>query len=274
MSSSVTRSWANGPPDGVAAAPLAVVSAMREEIGELREHMSPVITERHAGRDFHRGELHGVPCVLVLSGVGKVAAAATTAMLLDRFRARAVVFTGTAGGLGPAVRVGDVVIARSLLQHDLDASPLFPRYEVPLTGRSHFETHPALGDVLLAAAREAVTSREQWVASQRLRGLGITGPRVHEGLVVSGDRFIATRTEGQALRSALPQALAVEMEGAALAQVCHDFGMPFAVVRSISDRADDEATTDFLQFVEGYASALTHELLRLALPRLGPSLRA
>jgi adenosylhomocysteine nucleosidase len=274
MTSSMARSWLGGAAGAAGASPLAVVSAMREEIGELREHMSPVVTERHAGRDFHRGDLHGVPCVLVLSGVGKVAAAATTAMLLDRFRARAVVFTGTAGGLGPAVQVGDVVIARSLLQHDLDASPLFPRYEVPLTGRSHFETHADLCDALAAAARDAVSTREQWVAPERLHALGISGPRVHEGLVISGDRFIATQAEGLALRSALPQALAVEMEGAALAQVCHDFGMPFAVVRSISDRADDAATTDFLQFVAGYASALTHQLLRLALPRLAASLPA
>lgn len=249
-------------------APLAVVSAMREEIGGLRSHMTDVSTQRHAGRDFHVGRLHGAPCVLVLSGVGKVAAAATTAMLLDRFAARAVVFTGTAGGLGAAVGVGDVVVARELLQHDLDASPLFPRYEVPLTGRSRFEPHAGLSEVLARAAGEALADLDRWCPAPRRLSLGLSAPRLHRGLVVSGDRFIATRGEGEALRDALPDALAVEMEGAALAQVCHDYGVPFAVVRSVSDRADDDATTDFLQFVGGYASELTHELLWRALPEL------
>jgi adenosylhomocysteine nucleosidase len=251
-----------------AAAPLAIVSAMREEIGGLRAHVEDVRTERHAGRDFHLGRLHGVPCVLVLSGVGKVAAAATTAMLLDRFNARAVVFTGTAGGLGPGVGVGDVVVATALLQHDLDASPLFPRWEVPLTGRSRFEPHEGLTAVLAAAAARALADLDTWCPPSRRAGLALTAPRVHRGLVVSGDRFVATRAEGEALRAVLPEALAVEMEGAALAQVCHDYGLPFAVVRSVSDRADDEATTDFLQFVSGYASELTHELLCRALPDL------
>ena len=247
--------------------PLAIVSAMREEIGELRQHLLAARTERHAGREFHLGRLHGVPCVLVLSGIGKVAAAATTALLLDRFDARALLFTGTAGGLGSEVAVGDVVIARALLQHDLDASPLFPRYEVPLYGRSRFDTDPALSDALRHAAEQCLAGLAQWIDEDRRRDLGIGQPRVHDGLVVSGDRFVATRAEGEALRRALPQALAVEMEGAAAAQVCHDFGRPFAVLRSISDRADDDTTHDFLQFVSGYASTLTHELLRHALPR-------
>jgi adenosylhomocysteine nucleosidase len=248
--------------------PLAVVSAMREEIGGLRSHMTGAVTERHAGRDFHVGRLHGTPCVLVLSGVGKVAAAATTAMLLDRFGARAVVFTGTAGGLGPSVGVGDVVVAHDLLQHDLDARPLFPRYEVPLTGRARFEPHRGLSDLLADAAAATLADLDRWCPPARRANLGLAAPRLHRGLVVSGDRFIATRGEGEALRLALPDALAVEMEGAALAQVCHDYGMPFAVVRSISDRADDDATTDFLQFVSGYASELTHALLERALPGL------
>jgi adenosylhomocysteine nucleosidase len=253
---------------GATPAPLAIVSAMREEIGGLRSHVDAARSERHAGRDFHLGHLHGVPCVLVLSGVGKVAAAATTAMLLDRFGARAVVFTGTAGGLGPTVGVGDVVVATSLLQHDLDASPLFPRWEVPLTGRSRFEPHAGLSDLLAAASADALADLDAWCPPVLRHDLALGAPRLHRGLVVSGDRFVATRAEGEALRAALPDALAVEMEGAALAQVCHDYGVPFAVLRSVSDRADDAATTDFLQFVSGYASELTHEVLRRALPGL------
>ena len=128
-------------------------------------------------------------------------------------------------------------MADSFLQHDLDASPLFPRYEVPLYGTSTFATDPALSDRLARAAAAA-----------------LPGVRVHRGLVVSGDRFVATTAESRALQAALPAALAVEMEGAAFAQVCHDYGVPFAAVRTVSDRADDEAHGDFLTFIDQVAS--------------------
>ncbi len=105
---------------------------MHEELRALLGDLAEPRSERVAGRDFHFGSIDGRPVVLVLSGIGKVAAAATTALLLDRFEVDALLFTGVAGGLGRGVAVGDVVLARELLQHDLDASPIFPRYEVPL----------------------------------------------------------------------------------------------------------------------------------------------
>jgi adenosylhomocysteine nucleosidase len=88
---------------------------------------------------------------------------------------------------------------------------------------------------------------------------------VHEGLIVSGDRFVSTTRESAALRAALPDALAVEMEGAAVAQVCADFERPFAVMRIVSDRADDDAHVDFGRFVEDVAAQLTHRVVRRAL---------
>ena len=87
-------------------------------------------------------------------------------------------------------------------------------------------------------------------------------PRVHRGLVLSGDRFVATAAESEALRQRLPEALAVEMEGAALAQVAFDFGLPFAVVRTVSDRADDAAHVDFMRFVDSVASRYTLAIVR------------
>jgi len=183
--------------------------------------------------------------VVVLSRIGKVAAATTATLLLAEFDVDRIVFTGTAGGLGDGVRVGDVVVADALLQHDMDASPLFPRHEVPLYGRDRFAADAAMSNALAAAARAMLDAQ------------GEHGARVHRGLVVSGDRFISERTENDNLRARLPQALAVEMEGAALAQVCHDFGVPFAVVRTVSDRADDSAHLDFAQFVAEVASRHT-----------------
>ena len=117
---------------------LAIVSALHEELHALLPVTQISGRQRRAGRDFHFGRLDGHEVVLVLSGIGKVAAAATAAVLLDGFEVDALLFTGVAGGLGAGVAVGDMVVASELLQHDLDASPLFPRYEVPLTGRSRF----------------------------------------------------------------------------------------------------------------------------------------
>src|SRR5476651_2310189 len=117
---------------------VAVVGAMHEEIAALRPCLEGLRTERRAGRDFHLGRLDGHDVILVRCGIGKVAAATTTAVLLDAFDARALLFTGVAGGLAPGVQVGDIVVASALLQHDMNAEPLFPRWEVPLTGRSRF----------------------------------------------------------------------------------------------------------------------------------------
>src|SRR5690348_3696930 len=119
--------------------PIAIVGAMHEEITAILPCLEGIVTRVRAGREFHAGRLDGHDVILVRSGIGKVAAATTCALLLDAFEASAVLFTGVAGGLAERVRVGDVVVATALLQHDMDASPLFPRWEVPLTGRAVFE---------------------------------------------------------------------------------------------------------------------------------------
>ena len=157
--------------------------------------------------------------------------------------------------MGDAVAIGDLVLARELLQHDIDASPLFPRFEVPLTGCSRFAADAALSDALRASVQRCV--RRGW-----LNGNNAGAPRLHEALVISGDQFIATAAQGLALRAALPDALAVEMEGAAVAQVCAAFGMPFAVLRTISDRADDSAHGDFEAFIADVASVTTRTIVQ------------
>lgn len=239
---------------------LAIVSAMREELSALLSRLEGARQETAGGRTFHRGRLAGQDVVLVLSGIGKVAASATAALLIDRFQARSLLFTGVAGGLGPGVKVGDVVVASSLLQHDLDASPLFPKWEVPLTGRSRFPTHDGLRDALAAACDRVLAQPHAGLAS-----LGLHAPQRHLGLVVSGDRFVSSAAESQALRSALPDALAVEMEGAAMAQVCADFDCPLAVLRTVSDRADDTAHVDFGRFVAEVAAEYSRDIVMQAL---------
>ena len=239
----------------------AIVSAMHEELSALLPALEQPQQVELAGRRFHIGRLHGESVVLVLSGIGKVAAATTATLLLDEVEVERIVFTGAAGGLGPGVRVGDVVLARELLQHDMDASPLFPRFEVPLTGRSRFATDAALTDALAAAALHCLNHASERIGEAHLADFGIDSPLLHQGLVISGDRFVSTAAESGALRTLLPQALAVEMEGAALAQVCADFGRPFAVIRTISDRADDSAHVDFGRFIAQVASVYTREIV-------------
>ena len=234
------------------ARPVAIVSAMAEELAALLAETREVTVQTRAGRRFHVGTLHGTPVVLVLCGIGKVAAALTTTLLAERYAPQSLVFTGVAGGLGDGVRVGDVVVAESLLQHDMDASPLFPRFEVPLTGRSRFGADPALTAALAEAARAVLSAPGHF--GPDAQALGVTAPALHRGLVISGDRFVSAAGECGALREVLPAALAVEMEGAALAQVCHDLGLPFAVLRTISDRADDSAHVDFLRFIDAVAA--------------------
>jgi adenosylhomocysteine nucleosidase len=216
---------------------LAIVSAMREELAAVLASIEHGAPEQVAGREFWQGHLHGHAVVAVQARIGKVAAAATAAVLAERYQVDAILFTGVAGGLADGVRRGDVVVAQEFLQHDMDASPLFPRFEAPLYGRARFPTDPGWSDRLAQAVQRALPQA----------GL-------HRGLVVSGDRFIASAADSASLRAALPDALAVEMEGAAIAQVCHDYGLPYAAVRTISDRADDTAHGDFQQFIEETAS--------------------
>ena len=210
---------------------------MHQELAAVLDLMPDERKQLAAGREFWVGHLHGHEVVAVLSRIGKVAAATTATALIERFAVDRMVFTGVAGGLAPGVKRGDVVVADSFLQHDLDASPIFPRHEVPLYGKSRFATDAALSEQLAQAVRRALPEAH-----------------LHRGLVVSGDRFVSTSQESRALQQAVPQALAVEMEGAAIAQVCHDYGVAYAAVRTISDRADDKATGDFLQFIEEVAS--------------------
>ena len=230
----------------------AILSALPEEQAGLLAQLEGARRHTVASRDFWLGQLQGRPVVLALSRIGKVSASLTASVLIGHLGVSRIVFTGVAGGLAPGVRVGDVVVAQDFIQHDLDASPLFPRYEVPLYGRARFACEPALTSLLSTAARQALGSAS--TAAMELPA----GAKVHSGLIASGDRFVssaeASRALQSALRSAGHEALAVEMEGAAVAQVCADYDIPFAAMRTISDRADDTAYIDFTRFVNEVAS--------------------
>ncbi len=242
----------------------AILSALPEEQLGLLDQLQVARKQTVAGREFWLGRLHDQPAVLGLSRIGKVSATLTASVLISHFGASRIVFTGVAGGLAAGVKVGDVVIAQDFIQHDLDVSPLFPRYEVPLYGRARFACDATLSALLGQAARQALLLSIS--ADPPLRA----GAQVHTGLIASGDRFVSSADESRQLQAALQSAghaaLAVEMEGAAVAQVCADYGVPFAAMRTISDRADDSAHVDFNTFVKEiasrYALAILNELLQ------------
>jgi len=244
----------------------AILSALPEEQAGLLAQLEGARRHTVASRDFWLGRLQGKPVVLALSRVGKVSASLTASVLIGHLGVSRIVFTGVAGGLAPGVRVGDVVVAQDFIQHDLDASPQFPRYEVPLYGRARFACEPALTSLLSAAAKQALGPD-----STAATGLP-AGAKVHSGLIASGDCFVssaeASRALQSALRSAGHEALAVEMEGAAVAQVCADYDRPFAAMRTISDRADDTAHIDFPRFMNEVASRYALAIIKQLMQNL------
>lgn len=246
----------------------AILSALAEEQQGLIERLTDPVRVTRAGRDFWLGGLQGCDVVLALSRIGKVAAATTATTLIEAFKVDRIVFTGVAGGVGAGVQVGDVVVATEFVQHDMDASPIFPRYEIPLYGRARFPCDDDLVAMLLVA------SHARLVRAEGLKGLKneLKTARVHRGLIASGDRFVSGAAESKALQDALLaggfSALAVEMEGAAVAQVCFDYGIAFAAVRTISDRADDQAHVDFPTFVREVASQYALEIIQNLMPLL------
>jgi len=233
----------------VSEGPTAVIGAMDAEIATLLPNLHERRTVRYGPFDVHEGTLDGHPTLLAVCGVGKANAAALAQQLLA-LGARRVVFTGVAGALDPDLAVGDVVVARDAVQHDVDVTGLgYAAGEVPGEPVA-WPADAALRDAAFAAAEAAVAGE----ATVRI------------GRVASGDTFVAGAEAGAAIRTAFDAACA-EMEGAAVAQVCHRWGVPWVVVRSISDTADHAAETDFRAFTER-AAARAERVVRGLLARL------
>ena len=242
---------------------LGIISALYEEQLGLMEAMKGPSRLIHGMRDYWLGNLWEIDAVCVLSRIGKVAAAMTATTLVEKFGVTHILFTGVAGAGDKTVQVGDIVVAEALVQHDMDASPLFPRFEVPLTGLTHFQPDLQLSMRLSRAAHDFL---EQDLASAISEGerreFRLLQPRVHRGLVASGDQFMSDRQRLNALNEALPGLVAVEMEGAAVAQVCYELGVPCAVIRTISDNANENAATDFMRFVTSVAAQYAFHITR------------
>ena len=236
-------------------ATLGILGAMQSEIRGLVEAMDVHETGWTAGFQYWTGAISGHQVVVARCGMGKVSAAMGVQRLIDEWRVACVVVCGLAGGLAPGLRVGDIVIGESFVQHDLDASPIFPRFQVPGLGIERFQAAPPLVEAAEDAARRVVA------AGVAVHEADAAPPDVRRGLIVTGDQFIKDE-QRHAILNHFPDALCVEMEGGAIGQVCYLNQVPFVIVRVISDTADGEAPADFVRFAEEQAPAYTVNIVR------------
>ncbi len=210
---------------------IVILGAMESEISEFLTHMENRQTSNWNGFQHHRGTLDGRDVLVSRSGVGKVKAAMMTQHLIDDYHPQAILFTGLAGALQGHIDIGDTLVARDLVQHDMETSALgFPRGQVPYTEWRFLPCDPHLLEI-------AATFTPQ-------------EGHVHIGRICTGDQFISHRE--MASHAHLTGELAgdgAEMEGASVALVCHINKVPFLVVRTISDKADGSAAVNFGEFL-------------------------
>ena len=233
-----------------------IIAAMDSEIRNLSAALEHERSEKIAGREIHYGNLEGQAVAIVLCGCGKVNAAHSATLLACHSKVTRILLTGVSGGLAEGLKVGDIVIGDSFVQHDMDARPLFPLHEIPFEGFSMIEADPELRHLLTAASCSMLAEKKM---------VELAEARSFEGLVVSGDQFLSSSEGRSRVLESLPRACAVDMESAAIAQVCKIADIPLGVMRVISDSADGSAHIDFAKFVEETAAKACAETVRHAL---------
>ncbi|TLF47488.1 5'-methylthioadenosine/S-adenosylhomocysteine nucleosidase [Halomonas urmiana] len=219
---------------------IGIIGAMAQEVEQLAAQLEDRRTRHHVGCTFHLGRLHGVEVVILQSGIGKVNAAVGTTLLLDVYHPEAIINTGSAGGFGQGLAIGDIVVSSEVRHHDVDAVVFgYEHGQVPNMPAAYLPD-----ERLVKVARECVES------------LGEVN--VVEGLIATGDVFMACPELVATTRSRFPTMLAAEMEAAAIAQTCHLYGCPFVVIRALSDIAGGgDNHLSFEQFLEQAADHST-----------------
>ena len=244
--------------------PLAILSAMAEEMTSLGAALDRADDEEIAGFRFHHGRIDGHPVILAQAGVGKVATGLVSSLLLNHFDCRGVIFSGVAGRLDEQLAIGDIVIGEELIQHDygaLTGNRLKPfRPGVPPIGEAReppgFKLDPDL------RSRVAGAIADLRLPAFTSAGTGTRAVQVRLGRILTGDQFINSVATRDRLVAEFA-AQAVEMEGAALAQVCERFKVPCVVVRCLSDRAGEDSHIDFAAFVAEAANLAAVVVRRL-----------
>lgn len=241
---------------------IGILGAMAQEIDEVKKLMTDVKTHEIGGRTFFEGFLEGKKCVVAFSKWGKVAATMTSVILITVFKVDEIVFIGTAGGIAPGIKVGDVVVANRLVQHDVDSRPMQKQFEIPQLNKIYIETDNRLRDLAMHATQSLIERGNGVIIDkEKAAEFSITNTTLHRGDVASGDKFINSAEQRDTLLSLLPDVKCVEMEGAAVAQACCEFDIPFVVIRIISDSADNNAHFDFGNFIKEVANAYSTEII-------------
>ncbi|GCF93241.1 5'-methylthioadenosine/S-adenosylhomocysteine nucleosidase [Enterococcus florum] len=211
---------------------IGIIGAMDQEIKMLREQLEAPLSWERAGALFISGSMGRHEVIVVRSGIGKVAASLTTSLLIQQYGVNMVINTGSAGGIGDGLHVGDVVISEKLAYFDVDATGFgYHPGQLPGGMPLYFEASRYLVDTMAKAAER-------------------TDQPIKKGLIVTGDSFIDDPEKIRSILTNFPEALACEMEGAAIAQTAQQFDIPFLVVRAISDTADHQATQSFDEFID------------------------
>jgi len=237
---------------------IGIVGAMDVEVALIKEEMMVEKVDTISRRIFTVGKLDGVPCICVRAGIGKVNAALTAEILIMEYGVDVLVFTGVAGGINPELQIGDIVIAERVMHHDF--GQITPDAFVP------WDTTGFLADSFLVAITEQAAENVMFDSvPQKIRKKATYFPRVIIGRVTTGDQFIASE-EKRAWIEKMFRADCVEMEGAAVAQVCVINNVPFVIIRSLSDLANENADIDFETFVLYAAknsSLIVREIMKL-----------
>lgn len=230
---------------------IGIIAAMQEEAAYLSTIMTDRITSQGAQHVFHTGKINGTDVVLLQCGIGKVNAAIGTTLMIERFKPRYIINTGSAGGINSALHIGDVVISREVRHHDVDVTAF--GYE-----------HGQVPQLPAAFTANSVLIDSALVAAQSLN------MPVTQGLIISGDSFMHHEARITHIRSLFPDAQAVEMEAAAVAQVCHQFQVPFVIIRALSDIAGQDSAVSFKEFLEQAAQNSAHLVVAM-LKAIDPS---
>lgn len=233
---------------------IGIISAMQEEIQALHSFIKNEKITKKGKREYYDGILFGQPIVMVFSRWGKVASATTTTQLINDFDVDEIIFTGVAGSVHEEINIGDIVIGKNLYQHDMDASPLLEKFEIPLLQKKYFETNKSKRNMLLLATEKFLQSIHDHISKDQLLSYYIEKPEIFIDDIASGDLFISTNEQIQSIKTNLPNVACVEMEGAAVAQVCYEYEIPFSIIRTISDKANDNAHIEFQKFAKDIAS--------------------
>ena len=246
---------------------IGILGAMAQEIDEVKALLTNKTVVKIANREFVVGKINGIACVVAFSKWGKVAATITATLLIQEFGVTDLFFIGTAGALADGLKVGDIVISKRLVQHDLDARPIISRFELPLLNRVYVDSNPELTELAGKAVANLLDKGvDTMVGEEAVKDFNLS-PTLYFGDIASGDQFINSDEKREEIMGLLPDVLCVEMEGAAVAQVCLEFGTPFTVIRTISDTANHNARVDFGKFIvevaNAYSRAIVQEIMRL-----------